>query len=96
MDNSQNKGLVAELENNMFEEQRTCDQKAQYIREQNRAKFLRDMPIDLTPEKGAACASKGGITLVRKTPKVYPNDKCTCGSGLKAKKCCYEPYKRAL
>ncbi len=25
---------------------------------------------------------------VRKSPKVYPNDPCTCGSGKKFKKCC--------
>lgn len=35
-----------------------------------------------------------GITLKRKYPKVYANDPCTCGSGRKAKKCCYEPYKK--
>jgi len=31
-------------------------------------------------------------TMVRKFKKVYPNQNCTCGSGKKAKKCCYKPY----
>lgn len=27
-------------------------------------------------------------TTIKKTPKVYPNDPCPCGSGKKYKKCC--------
>jgi uncharacterized protein YchJ len=35
-----------------------------------------------------------GYTMVRKSKKVYPNQPCTCGSGKKAKKCCYKPYQK--
>ncbi|AGM14107.1 SEC-C motif protein [Croceibacter phage P2559Y] len=41
------------------------------------------VPIGLKPQK------KGSTTLVQANPKVYRNQPCTCGSGVKAKKCCY-------
>lgn len=28
--------------------------------------------------------------IVRGEPKVYRNQPCTCGSGLKSKRCCYK------
>ena len=31
---------------------------------------------------------KSSTTVVKDTPKVYPNDPCPCGSGKKYKKCC--------
>lgn len=34
-----------------------------------------------------------GWTMKRKFKKVYPNQLCTCGSGKKAKKCCYVQYR---
>ena len=34
-----------------------------------------------------------GWTMKRKFKKVYPNQPCTCGSGKKAKKCCYVQYR---
>lgn len=35
---------------------------------------------------------EGFFTMQRKFKKVYRNQPCTCGSGVKAKKCCYSPY----
>lgn len=53
------------------------------------------IPKDLHPVNGLQedgnLAGKGW-QLQRKFKKVQPNDKCTCGSGKKAKKCCYSPY----
>jgi uncharacterized protein YecA (UPF0149 family) len=53
------------------------------------------IPKDLKPKNGITngLIRGKGWQLVRKDPKIRRNDPCTCGSGKKAKKCCYSPYR---
>ena len=53
---------------------------------------VRSIPVKDSIPKDLRINPKAG-NMVRKAKKVYPNQPCTCGSGKKAKKCCYSPYK---
>ena len=51
-----------------------------------------DITVHIPKDLQVAENKEGFFTLERKSPKVYRNQKCTCGSGKKAKKCCYSAY----
>lgn len=57
--------------------------------EKRKLNYTISVPKDLKLKEPG---NKNTGQLVRIEKKVYPNDACTCGSGLKAKKCCYRPY----
>jgi hypothetical protein len=61
----------------------------------NGTKVQVSTPIDLEIVNGVKDGEVQGKgwTMKRKWAKVHNNDPCTCGSGKKAKKCCYRPLR---
>ena len=57
----------------------------------------------LTPDQLAKISQSGSIeemekllrlAMIKHKNKIYPNEKCPCGSGIKYKKCCFQKIGR--
>lgn len=59
----------------------------------NKANRNRAVNVEVFIPKDLRIAQpKKNYTMVRKDRKMGRNEPCSCGSGKKAKKCCYSPY----